>query len=99
MYKRQIKNGVDAEADVTLGTPSTDGDGYTVVPVTVKNSDGSEKSFAVQVNFKDQSGNLLDTVVVTVTNVGGNGTGQGTARSTHKLSGPVTAETARALRY
>ncbi|MEV8535207.1 hypothetical protein [Streptomyces sp. NPDC051211] len=95
----EIKDGVDAKEDVTLGTPSADGEGYTVVPVTVKNSDGSTKSFAVQVNFKDEAGNQLDTVVVTVTDVAGNATGQGTARSPHKLSGTVTAEIGTALRY
>ncbi|MCJ1676394.1 hypothetical protein MTF65_03305 [Streptomyces sp. APSN-46.1] len=95
----EIKDGVDAKNDVTLGAPSTDGDGHTVVPVTVKNTDSSKKSFAVQVNFKDESGKQLDTVVVTITDVAGNASGQGTARSTHKLSGTVTADSDRALRY
>ncbi|MCY0943242.1 hypothetical protein [Streptomyces antarcticus] len=95
----EVKDGVDAKAEVTLGAPAADGEGFTTVPVSVKNTDGSAKSFAVQVNLKDESGNLLDTVVVTVSDVPGNATGQGTARSTHKLSGTVTAETGTALRY
>ncbi|MGW7342280.1 hypothetical protein [Streptomyces sp. NPDC054854] len=95
----EIKNGVDAKDEVTLGTVATDGEGYTVVPVTVKNTDASKKSFAVQVDYKDESGNRLDTVVVTVSDVAGNGTGQGSARSTHKLAGTAQAETARAVRY
>ncbi|MEU3060384.1 hypothetical protein AB0P12_14735 [Streptomyces subrutilus] len=94
-----MKDGVDAKGDVTLGAPTTDGEGYTTVPVSVRNTEGSAKSFAVQVDFEDESGNALDTVVVTVTGVPGNGTGQGTARSTHKLSGTVTARTGTALRY
>ncbi|MGW7025636.1 hypothetical protein ACWGFX_00320 [Streptomyces xanthophaeus] len=94
-----VKDGVNAKDEVTLGAPATDGDGYATVPVTVRNTDGAQKSFAVQVNMKDAGGNLLDVVVVTIADVPGNGTGQGTARSTHKLSGTVTAETGTALRY
>ncbi|MFJ7266679.1 hypothetical protein ACIQV3_08420 [Streptomyces sp. NPDC099050] len=95
----QVKDGVDAKDEVTLGASSIDGEGHTTVPVTVRNTDASTKSFAVQVNFEDESGNPLDTVVVTVSDVPANGTGQGTARSTHKLSGTVTAQTGTALRY
>ncbi|MCX4719037.1 hypothetical protein ACFCXF_12825 [Streptomyces virginiae] len=95
----EVKNGVDAKDQVSLGAVATDGDGYTTVPVTARNTDDATKSFAVQVEFKDESGNLVDTVVVTITDVAGKGTGQGTARSTHKLSGTVTAQTGTALRY
>ncbi|MFE7184306.1 hypothetical protein [Streptomyces erythrochromogenes] len=94
-----VKNGVNAKDQVSLGAVATDADGYTTVPVTVRNTDDATKSFAVQVEFKDESGNLVDTVVVTVSDVTGQGTGQGTARSTHKLSGTVTAQTGTALRY
>ncbi|MEU2395681.1 hypothetical protein [Streptomyces sp. NPDC007369] len=95
----QIKGGVNAKDDVTLGSPSTDSGGYTVVPVAVDNTDSSTKSFAVQVNFKDDGGNTVDVVVVTVDKVAGKAKGEGTARSTHKLSGKITAETGTALRY
>ncbi|MFF7295778.1 hypothetical protein [Streptomyces sp. NPDC008265] len=95
----EVKNGVDAKGQVTLGTVATDADGFTTVPVTVQNTDDAAKSFAVQVEFKDEGGSLLDTVVVTVKDVAGKGTGQGTARSTHKLSGTVSASTGTALRY
>ncbi|WP_405533206.1 hypothetical protein OG592_38885 [Streptomyces avidinii] len=95
----EVKNGVDAKGQVTLGSVATGTDGYTTVPVTVQNTDDGTKSFAVQVEFKDESGNLVDTAVVTITDVAGKGTGQGTARSTHKLSGTVTAQTGTALRY
>ncbi|WP_053713289.1 hypothetical protein [Streptomyces sp. XY413] len=94
-----VKDGVDAKDQVSLGTVATDADGYTTVPVSVRNTDDATKSFAVQVEFKDESGNLVDTVVVTVSDVAGKGAGQGTARSTHKLSGTVSAQTAKALRY
>ncbi|WP_344548648.1 hypothetical protein [Streptomyces spororaveus] len=95
----EVKGGIDAKDQVSLGTVTTDSSGYTTVPVTVQNTDDATKSFAVQVEFKDEAGNLVDTVVVTITDVSGKGTGQGSARSTHKLSGTVTAQTGTALRY
>lgn len=94
-----IKGGVDAKNEVKLGTPATDADGRTTVPVTATNRVDSTKSFAVQVDFKDASGNWKDTVVVTVPNVPATKSATATARSTHKLSGDVRAEVARAVRY
>ncbi|MEU7054683.1 hypothetical protein [Streptomyces sp. NPDC046197] len=95
----EVKGGVDARNAVTLGTPATATDGRTTVGITVANETDSTKSFAVQVNFKDSGGDLLDTVVVTVPDVPGGKTAQATARSTHKLSGDVKAEVGTALRY
>ncbi|MBT2468882.1 hypothetical protein J7E97_13600 [Streptomyces sp. ISL-66] len=95
----EVKDGIDAKDDVTLGAPAKDADGRTTVSVSAKNTEGSPKSFAVQVDFKDEGGKLLDTVVVTVSDVAANATGEGTARSTHTLSGTVKAETGKALRY
>ncbi|MFD6967518.1 hypothetical protein [Streptomyces sp. NPDC059979] len=95
----EVKDGVDAKDQVSLGAVAADADGYTTVPVTVRNTDDATKSFAVQVEFKDESGNLVDTVVMTVADVAGKGTGEGTARSTHKLSGTVSAQVGTALRY
>ncbi|GGV97173.1 hypothetical protein GCM10015535_68080 [Streptomyces gelaticus] len=94
-----FKNGVNAKSDVGLGRPSTDGDGRATVKVTVKNSSDSAKSYAVQVNFRDASGNLLDTVVVTVDGVAAKASKDATARSNRKLSGDVKAEVGRALRH
>ncbi|GLP65913.1 hypothetical protein TUSST3_25330 [Streptomyces sp. TUS-ST3] len=94
-----IKNGVDAKADVRLGTPATASDGRTTVAVTATNSADSSKSFAVQVDFTDKNGKLLDAVVVTVPDVPAGGSGKGTARSTHDLSGDVRAKVSRAVRY
>ncbi|MET9468619.1 hypothetical protein ABZY44_28280 [Streptomyces sp. NPDC006544] len=95
----EVKDGVDAKDQVTLGTPAKAADGRATVSVAVKNADGEKKSFAVQVNFKDEGGNLLDTVVVTIADVAPNATGEGAARSTRALSGTVKAETGKALRY
>ncbi|MCQ9134984.1 FxLYD domain-containing protein [Streptomyces hilarionis] len=94
----EIKGGVDAKDDVKLGTPGSDGDRSTV-QVTVTNSAGSTKSFAVQVDFEDSGGNRLDTVLVTVSDVPAGKTGTATARSNRELSGEVRTEAVRAVRY
>ncbi|MET7567488.1 hypothetical protein ABZT04_03145 [Streptomyces sp. NPDC005492] len=95
----EVKNGVDAKDAVKLGTPATDSAGRSTVEVTAHNTAGSAKSFAVQVEFKNTGGNLIDTVVVTVSDVPAGKSGTATARSNRKLSGGVKAEVGRALRY
>ncbi|MDC0770505.1 FxLYD domain-containing protein [Streptomyces sp. HD] len=95
----EIKGGIDAKDDVRLGDTKTDSDGRTTVEVTAENTTDSTKSFAVQVNFEDEDGNLLDAAVVTVSDVAANKTANATARSTRDLSGEVRAEVARAVRH
>ncbi|MFJ5305361.1 hypothetical protein [Streptomyces sp. NPDC088350] len=95
----EVKNGVDAKDAVKLGTPATDSAGRSTVEVTVDNSAGSARSFAVQVEFKDKGGNLLDTVVVTVSDVPAGKSATATARSNRDLSGGVRADVGAALRY
>ncbi|MFI1029490.1 FxLYD domain-containing protein [Streptomyces sp. NPDC020951] len=94
----EIKGGTDVKDDVKLGTPAADGDRSTV-EVTVTNSADSTKSFAVQVDFEDASGNRLDAVLVTVSDVAAGKTGKATARSNRTLSGEVKTEVAKAVRY
>ncbi|WP_406218129.1 FxLYD domain-containing protein [Streptomyces canus] len=94
-----IKSGVDARNDVRLGAPATASDGRTTVEVTATNSADSAKSFTVEVDFTDRNGKLLDAVVLTVSDVPAGGTGKGTARSTHDLSGDVRAKVPRAVRH
>ncbi|MGW7729398.1 hypothetical protein [Streptomyces canus] len=94
-----ISNGVDARDDVRLGTPATASDGRTTVEVTATNSADSAKSFTVEVDFTDRNGKLLDVVVLTVSDVPAGGSGKGTARSTHDLSGEVRAKVPRAVRH
>ncbi|MBC9714882.1 hypothetical protein H9Y04_20245 [Streptomyces sp. TRM66268-LWL] len=95
----EVKNSVDAKGDVQLGDPATDGEGRTTVEVTADNKEDATKSFAVQVDFRDSGGNLLDTVVVTVPDVAAGKSGKATARSNRKLSGDVTTDIKTALRY
>ncbi|MYT70675.1 MULTISPECIES: hypothetical protein [unclassified Streptomyces] len=94
----EFKGGVNAKDDVELGDVATD-DGRATVPVTVDNGQSSSKSYAVQVEFRDKGGNLLDTVVVTVNDVGAGASKKATARSNRSLDGDVTADVARALRH
>ncbi|MET9455012.1 FxLYD domain-containing protein [Streptomyces canus] len=94
-----IKNGADARDDVRLGAPATASDGRTTVEVTATNSADSAKSFTVEVDFTDKNGKLLDAVVLTVSDVPAGGTGKGTARSTHDLTGDVRAKVPRAVRH
>ncbi|MFE5892125.1 FxLYD domain-containing protein [Streptomyces sp. NPDC002285] len=95
----EIKGGVNAKGAIRLGDPATDSDGRTTVEVTAENTTDSTKSFGVQVNFRDEDGNLLDANVLTVSDVAAGKTGKGTVRSTRELAGDIRAEVARAVRY
>ncbi|MEU6216252.1 hypothetical protein ABZ845_01820 [Streptomyces sp. NPDC047022] len=94
----EIKGGTDAKGDVKLGTTATDADGRKAVEVTVTNPTSKSRTYAVQVNFR-AGGNLLDTVVVTVSGVAAGASKNGTALSNRKLTGDVKADVARAVRY
>jgi hypothetical protein len=95
----EIKNGVDAKDDVRVAGPAVGSDGHATARVTVRNSAGSAKSFAVQVDFKDRDGTFLDAVVVTVSDVPAGGEKTATARSNRTLGDGVDAEVSRAVRY
>ncbi|MGC5034316.1 MULTISPECIES: hypothetical protein [unclassified Streptomyces] len=94
-----IQDGVDARADVEAGAPVTGSDGRVRSEVTVRNTDDTARSFAVQVNFEDSGGGLADTVIVTIDQVQAGQSATATARSTHELSGGIRVEVARAVRY
>ncbi|WP_265568349.1 hypothetical protein [Streptomyces hygroscopicus] len=94
-----IKGAVNAKGEVKLGTVTSDAAGHKVVPVTVTNSTSKTRTYAVQVDFRDSGGNLLDTVVVTVDNVAAGASKNATATSNRALSGNVTVDVARAVRY
>ncbi|ANP56486.1 hypothetical protein AVL59_13675 [Streptomyces griseochromogenes] len=95
----EAKGGVNAKDDVSLGTVATGNGAKATVKVTAKNTAGSAKSFAVQVNFTDKSGNLLDVTVVTLKDVAAGASGEGTAGSNRDLTGEVKAAVGTALRY
>ncbi|MFG5719383.1 hypothetical protein [Streptomyces murinus] len=95
----EAKGGLNAKDQVSLGAVTLDGDGRATTTVTARNTTSAAKSFAVQVNFTDGGGNLLDVVVLMVKNVAAHGSGHGTARGNRRLHGEVRANVGTALRY
>ncbi len=94
-----IQGGIDVKGDAKAGTPTVGSDGRARSEVTVHNTDDSARSFAVQVDFDDAQGKLVDTVIVTVDNVQPGHSATATARSTHDAPGQIRAQVARAVRY
>ncbi|MDV5146855.1 hypothetical protein R1T08_22345 [Streptomyces sp. SBC-4] len=94
----EVKDGINATGDVKAGTTSADGD-RTVVEITATNPQDKNADYTVMVNFRDDSGNLLDAVVLNINGVEPGASKSGTARSNRTLSGATTAEIAQALRH
>ncbi|MER7517095.1 FxLYD domain-containing protein [Streptomyces sp. NPDC126499] len=94
----EVKDGVNAAGDVKAGPTSTDGD-RTVAEVTATNPRDKSADYTVRVDFRDDQGNLLDTVVVNVGGVAPGASKTATARSNRTLSGATKAEIAQALRH
>ncbi|MGW8357867.1 hypothetical protein [Streptomyces wedmorensis] len=94
----EIKDGVDAAADVKAGRTSVDGD-RTVAEITATNPKDKTADYTVMVNFRDGDGNLLDAVVLNIDGVEPGTSKSGTARSNRTLTGDTTAEIAQALRH
>ncbi|WP_329369050.1 hypothetical protein [Streptomyces sp. NBC_01483] len=95
----EFKSGLDAKDEVKVGDQvTTDSAGRATVKVTATNPTSSARKYAVQVDFRDKGGNLLDTVVVTLNDVPAGAAKDATARSNRALSGDVTADVSRAVR-
>ncbi|MFB7586441.1 hypothetical protein [Streptomyces sp. NPDC056169] len=94
----EVKDGVNATADVKAGETSTDGD-RTVAQITATNPKDKNADYTIMVNFRDDGGNLLDSVVLNIDGVEPGTAKSGTARSNRTLSGTTTAEIAQALRH
>ncbi|MEU3748563.1 MULTISPECIES: hypothetical protein [Streptomyces] len=94
----EVKDGVNATADVKAGETSADGD-RTVAEITATNPKEQNADYTIMVNFRDDSGNLLDAVVLNINGVEPGASKSGTARSNRTLSGATTAEIAQALRH
>ncbi|WP_309051461.1 hypothetical protein [Streptomyces sp.] len=94
----EVKDGVNATADVKAGKARADGD-RTVADVTATNPKDSAADYTVMVTFHDGDGNVVDTVVVTLDAVPAKQAKTGTARSNRSLPGGTTAEVTRALRH
>ncbi|MFF9339082.1 hypothetical protein ACF1CG_04820 [Streptomyces sp. NPDC014773] len=94
----EIKDGANATGDVSAGAASADGD-RTAATITAANPGAATADYTVMVVFRDDGGNLLDTVVLNIGSVPARASKSGTARSNRTLEGPTTAEIARALRH
>ncbi|WMX46182.1 hypothetical protein [Streptomyces roseicoloratus] len=94
----EIKDGVNAKADVKAGPTSVDGD-RTVAEITATNPKDKTADYTVMVNFRDTQGNLLDAVVLNIDGVEAGRSRTGTARSNRTLSGDTEAEIAQAVRH
>ncbi|MEU8134824.1 hypothetical protein [Streptodolium elevatio] len=94
-----FKNGVDAKNQVQVGQTVKDADGRFSVPVTVANTGDKEADFLIQIEFRDASGDMVDTIVMNIDNVAPGQQGDGTARSHVKPAENVTAQVSRALRH
>ncbi|MEV4928101.1 hypothetical protein [Streptomyces roseoverticillatus] len=67
--------------------------------MNVVNHDSKARRYTLLIKFKDQSGNLVDVITVDVLEVAAGGTANVTARSNRNLTGTVTAEVSKAVRY
>ncbi|WP_051967647.1 hypothetical protein [Kitasatospora mediocidica] len=94
-----IPGGLDATGDVTLGEVTAGSDGRSDVAVTVTNHQSEANRYTVKVDFKDASGNLLDTTIVTFPSLAAGQVAGLTARSNRTLTGTVKASVGAALRY
>ncbi|MGW5046795.1 hypothetical protein [Streptomyces griseoluteus] len=95
----QVKGGMDAKKDVSVGKVTTGKGNVPTAEVSAKNTTGEKKSFTVQVNFRDAKGDLQDTVIVNIDDVAAGATGRATARSHRELSGDIRADVGAALRH
>ncbi|MFF0745121.1 hypothetical protein ACFYVL_32445 [Streptomyces sp. NPDC004111] len=95
---KEVKDGMDAASEVSVGEVKTDED-RSAAEVKAVNKQDKQQSYVVQVNFRDDGGNLLDTVVVTVKDVPAGKEGTAVARSNRALKGGVKAEVSKALRH
>ncbi|MFD0367408.1 hypothetical protein [Streptomyces sp. NPDC059071] len=94
----EIKDGVNATADVKAGPTSVDAD-RTVAEITATNPKDKIADYTVMVNFRDTEGNLLDAVVLSIDAVEPGKSRTGTARSNRTLTGETKAEVAQAVRH
>jgi hypothetical protein len=94
----EITDGVNAAADVEAGPVRAEGD-RTVADVTATNPQGGNADYTIMVNFRDDGGGLLDSVVVNIGGVAPGTSRTATARSNRTLSGATKAEIGQALRH
>ncbi|WP_344335815.1 FxLYD domain-containing protein, partial [Kitasatospora putterlickiae] len=93
-----VKGGLDAKGDVAVGAVAFVDD-KAEVTLTVTNHGQQNSRYVIQVNFTDDSGNVLDVAAVTLPDVAVGQSAEAKARSNRDLTGSVKAEVANAVRY
>jgi hypothetical protein len=94
----EIRDGLDAKSDASIGRTETDGD-RTKAEITIDNKTDKTADYTLSVDFRGADGKLVDVAVLNVDNVGAGQQAKATARSHRKLTGTVTAEIGRVLRH
>ena len=90
----------NAVSDVHLtGIPKAQTGGLTAVVVNITNSSGKQASYAVQVEFADSSGKVVDTTIVGAKDVGAGKKAQPVAFTTKGTDTTLFPRVARAVRY
>ncbi|WP_150112923.1 hypothetical protein [Streptomyces violaceusniger] len=95
----KIKGGSQAKREVKAGRVSRDGAGRSVAPLTVTNRGKHTANYAIEVNFRDADGDLVDAVVLHLSKVPPHQPTKATAHSHRKLTGHITAQVGTAVRY
>ncbi|MBI0293240.1 hypothetical protein JBE04_01695 [Streptomyces sp. PRKS01-29] len=95
----KIKGGSQARREVKVGRVSRDGAGRAVAPLTVTNRAEHPANYAIEVTFRNASGDVVDAVVLHLSKVPPNHPTPATARSHRKLTGRTTANVGAAVRY
>ncbi|GHJ25785.1 hypothetical protein TPA0910_02180 [Streptomyces hygroscopicus subsp. sporocinereus] len=95
----KIKGGSPAKREVKTGRVTHDDQGRAIAPLTVTNGGRHSAEYAVEVNFRNAEGDLVDAVLLRLTKVPPHKPTRATARSHRKLTGRVTAQVGTAVRY
>ncbi|MGW4380505.1 hypothetical protein [Kitasatospora sp. NPDC004531] len=95
-----VPDGGNALGDVTLtGIPTQVTGNLTAAKVTVRNSTGETRSYAVQVDFTDASGQTVDSAVVGVENLAAGASANPVAFSTKSSETTLVPVVVKAQRY
>lgn len=95
----KIKGGSQAKREVKAGQVTRNGAGRSVAPLTVTNRGKHTANYAIEVNFRNADGDLVDAVVLHLSKVPPHQPTKATARSHRKLTGRITAQVGAAVRY
>ncbi|MEI5008866.1 hypothetical protein ACIOWI_15770 [Streptomyces sp. NPDC087659] len=94
----KIKGGLNAKGDVKAGPTEAENNRLSN-EITATNPTDKAADYTVLVNWKDSSGNLLDSTVVSIDAVPPGGTKSATAQTHRDLSGTPPAEIGQAVRH